>query len=85
MAQEKPGWGTRIGIVLVVISIISCFQGCSSGPVQQSPVYVQPQQQLPPEVLNPSPTPEYGMNGGVKCTTNQNPISGEIITNCNPN
>ena len=86
MAQENQGCGAQIGLVFLLITIMYYVRQCSSAPIQQSPVYVPVPQQSPP-LLNPynSPPPQYGMNGGVKCTTSQNPISGEITTSCNPN
>ena len=85
--NDQNGCGTLIGAVVLVMIGIQLLRNCSSTPVQQSPAYLTPLQQSPPAIINPfpTPTPEYGMNGGVKCTTNQNPISGEISTICNPN
>jgi hypothetical protein len=84
---SQNGCGSLIGLFVLGMISVQLLRNCASTPVQQVPVYVPVPQQSPPAVVNPftSPTPEYGMNGGVKCTTNQNPISGEISTTCNPN
>ena len=86
MAQENQGCGAQIGIIFLLIIIVYYVRQWSSAPVQQAPVYVPVPQQSPP-LINPynSPQTQYGMNGGVKCSTNQDPITGEISTTCNPN
>jgi len=85
--NSQNGCGTFIGAFILGMIGIQILRNCSSTPVQQSPVYVPVPQQSPPAIINPfaTPTPEFGTSGGVKCTTNQNPVTGEISTTCNPN
>lgn len=85
--NSQNGCGLFIGMFFLGMIGIQILRNCSSTPVQQSPVYVPVPQQSPPAIMNPfaTPTPQYGTNGGVRCSTYQDPISGEIRTICNPN